>query len=72
MLNMTDNPLTLVPPVGVYAVAGCGADLLINILLTILGYDAAASNRDGLCDRAQILLWSTGGSEEQVSRRSWG
>jgi uncharacterized membrane protein YqaE (UPF0057 family) len=24
--------------VGVYAVAGCGADLLINILLTILGY----------------------------------
>lgn len=27
-----------VPPVGVYAVAGCGADLLINIALTILGY----------------------------------
>jgi uncharacterized membrane protein YqaE (UPF0057 family) len=27
-----------VPPLGVYAVAGCGVDLLINILLTILGY----------------------------------
>lgn len=26
------------PPLGVFAVAGCGADLLINILLTILGY----------------------------------
>ncbi|KAJ9298673.1 hypothetical protein DTO271G3_3640 [Paecilomyces variotii] len=28
----------LIPPVGVFLVAGCGADLLINILLTILGY----------------------------------
>lgn len=28
----------LVPPVGVYCVAGCGADLLINICLTLLGY----------------------------------
>ncbi|PSK42671.1 plasma membrane proteolipid-like protein 1 [Elsinoe australis] len=26
------------PPVGVYCVAGCGADLLINICLTLLGY----------------------------------
>ncbi|CUS06810.1 unnamed protein product [Tuber aestivum] len=26
------------PPLGVFAVAGCGADLLINICLTILGY----------------------------------
>ncbi|KAI5365279.1 Putative proteolipid membrane potential modulator [Septoria linicola] len=26
------------PPVGVYLVAGCGADLFINIVLTILGY----------------------------------
>ncbi|KAJ4336260.1 hypothetical protein N0V87_005552 [Didymella glomerata] len=26
------------PPVGVFIVAGCGADVLINILLTILGY----------------------------------
>jgi len=26
------------PPVGVAIVAGCGADLCINILLTILGY----------------------------------
>lgn len=25
------------PPIGVYAIAGCGADLLINICLTILG-----------------------------------
>ncbi|KAI9670828.1 MAG: hypothetical protein M1829_004717 [Trizodia sp. TS-e1964] len=28
----------LFPPIGVFAVAGCGADLLINILLTVLGY----------------------------------
>lgn len=28
----------LVPPIGVYAVAGCGADILVNIALTILGY----------------------------------
>lgn len=27
-----------VPPVGVFLVAGCGADLLINICLTILGF----------------------------------
>ncbi|KAF2703005.1 UPF0057-domain-containing protein, partial [Pleomassaria siparia CBS 279.74] len=27
-----------VPPIGVFLVAGCGADLLINILLTVLGY----------------------------------
>ncbi|KAF2179774.1 UPF0057-domain-containing protein [Zopfia rhizophila CBS 207.26] len=26
------------PPVGVFLVAGCGMDLFINILLTILGY----------------------------------
>ncbi|ORY71295.1 uncharacterized protein BCR38DRAFT_329912 [Pseudomassariella vexata] len=26
------------PPVGVWAVAGCGADLFINICLTLLGY----------------------------------
>ncbi|RDW84638.1 hypothetical protein BP6252_02228 [Coleophoma cylindrospora] len=28
----------LLPPIGVYIVAGCGADLLINICLTLLGY----------------------------------
>jgi uncharacterized membrane protein YqaE (UPF0057 family) len=27
-----------VPPIGVFLVAGCGMDLLINILLTCLGY----------------------------------
>lgn len=27
----------LVPPAGVFIIAGCGADLLINICLTILG-----------------------------------
>lgn len=27
-----------IPPVGVFLVAGCGADLLINICLTLLGY----------------------------------
>lgn len=35
----SDDADTLqVPPVGVWCVAGCGADLCINILLTILGY----------------------------------
>ncbi|KAF3912915.1 hypothetical protein AA313_de0208631 [Arthrobotrys entomopaga] len=28
----------LFPPVGVFIVAGCGADILINICLTLLGY----------------------------------
>ncbi|KEF54755.1 uncharacterized protein A1O9_09197 [Exophiala aquamarina CBS 119918] len=28
----------LLPPVGVFLVAGCGADLFINIALTVLGY----------------------------------
>ncbi|KAF2201036.1 hypothetical protein GQ43DRAFT_372406, partial [Delitschia confertaspora ATCC 74209] len=28
----------IVPPLGVFLVAGCGVDLLINILLTCLGY----------------------------------
>jgi len=28
----------LLPPVGVYIVAGCGADLLINLGLCLLGY----------------------------------
>ncbi|EGP91400.1 plasma membrane proteolipid 3 like protein [Zymoseptoria brevis] len=27
-----------IPPIGVFLERGCGADLLINILLTILGY----------------------------------
>jgi len=28
----------LIPPVGVAMVAGCGADLIVNICLTLLGY----------------------------------
>ncbi|KAG8695582.1 plasma membrane proteolipid Pmp3 [Ceratobasidium sp. 394] len=28
----------ILPPLGVFFERGCGADLLINILLTILGY----------------------------------
>ncbi|KAH8893419.1 UPF0057-domain-containing protein [Thozetella sp. PMI_491] len=28
----------LLPPLGVFLERGCGSDLLINILLTILGY----------------------------------
>jgi uncharacterized membrane protein YqaE (UPF0057 family) len=31
------NDFMTVPPVGVYIVAGCGADLLINIALCFLG-----------------------------------
>ncbi|OBT63501.1 hypothetical protein VE03_08104 [Pseudogymnoascus sp. 23342-1-I1] len=31
--------ITLIfPPAGVFCVAGCGADLLINVCLTLLGY----------------------------------
>jgi len=32
------DKLSTVPPVGVFLVAGCGADLFINIALTVLGY----------------------------------
>jgi uncharacterized membrane protein YqaE (UPF0057 family) len=32
-----------VPPIGVFLVAGCGMDLLINILLTCLGYVSSLS-----------------------------
>lgn len=35
--DSTTNSHT-VPPVGVFMIAGCGADLLINICLTFLGY----------------------------------
>ncbi|KAK0668825.1 hypothetical protein QBC41DRAFT_225199 [Cercophora samala] len=28
----------LLPPLGVFLERGCGSDLLINILLTVLGY----------------------------------
>jgi uncharacterized membrane protein YqaE (UPF0057 family) len=35
---MADWVFAIVPPAGVFAVSGCGADLLINICLTILGY----------------------------------
>lgn len=28
----------VVPPVGVFMIAGCGADLFVNICLTLLGY----------------------------------
>ena len=47
------------PPVGVFLERGCGADLLINILLTILGYipyvyrDRIAIDRDGM--RADVF-----------------
>lgn len=41
-LTLREICLTLikytVPPVGVFLIAGCGADLLINICLTLLGY----------------------------------
>ncbi|KAK0751980.1 hypothetical protein B0T18DRAFT_388026 [Schizothecium vesticola] len=28
----------ILPPLGVYAIAGCGMDLFVNICLTVLGY----------------------------------
>ncbi|KAH6854359.1 hypothetical protein B0I37DRAFT_410452 [Chaetomium sp. MPI-CAGE-AT-0009] len=28
----------IIPPLGVFLERGCGSDLLINILLTVLGY----------------------------------
>ncbi|KAF8468173.1 hypothetical protein BDZ91DRAFT_656409, partial [Kalaharituber pfeilii] len=30
--------MLLVPPLGVISIAGCGGDLVINIILTSLGY----------------------------------
>ena len=30
--------LRIVPPLGAFIVSGCGADLLINVCLTLLGY----------------------------------
>ncbi|OOQ85626.1 putative stress response RCI peptide [Penicillium brasilianum] len=30
--------LALVPPLGVFLIAGCGVDFWINLLLTLLGY----------------------------------
>jgi uncharacterized membrane protein YqaE (UPF0057 family) len=38
--NVRKNEVLIgtVPPIGVFLVAGCGADLLINICLTLLGY----------------------------------
>jgi uncharacterized membrane protein YqaE (UPF0057 family) len=38
MTTVTNYPLLIVPPAGVALTAGCGPDLLINILLTILGF----------------------------------
>ncbi|KAI5201025.1 hypothetical protein E4T38_06287 [Aureobasidium subglaciale] len=32
------------PPVGVFMIAGCGADLLINICLTVLGHMSIRSD----------------------------
>ncbi|MCJ1465793.1 hypothetical protein MMC07_004412 [Pseudocyphellaria aurata] len=36
----------LVPPVGVFLIAGCGADLFINICLTLLGYLTSPPRKD--------------------------
>ncbi|KAA6413403.1 MAG: Plasma membrane proteolipid 3 [Lasallia pustulata] len=36
--HLSANPPSPSPPVGVFLIAGCGADLLVNICLTILGY----------------------------------
>jgi uncharacterized membrane protein YqaE (UPF0057 family) len=33
----------ILPPLGVFLERGCGADLLINILLTILGFVTSRS-----------------------------
>ncbi|ORX33706.1 hypothetical protein BD324DRAFT_654001 [Kockovaella imperatae] len=41
------------PPLGVFLERGCGADLLINILLTILGFIPGKSTRTIL--RARTL-----------------
>jgi hypothetical protein len=39
----------LVPPLGVFIVAGCGADLLINLICTFLGYAFVTS----ICPKAR-------------------
>lgn len=38
----------IVPPLGIFLISGCSADLLINILLTILGYAASQPNLHGI------------------------
>ncbi|KAK7966332.1 stress response RCI peptide [Apiospora aurea] len=37
LITILSNMEDPVPPVGVFMVAGCGADLFVNICLTILG-----------------------------------
>ncbi|KAI0797686.1 hypothetical protein C8Q75DRAFT_801613 [Abortiporus biennis] len=37
-LTLVFSFAVIFPPVGVFLERGCGADLLINILLTLLGY----------------------------------
>lgn len=37
LISMGLTRFATVPPVGVYLISGCGADLLINICLTLLG-----------------------------------
>ncbi len=38
LLSRVNLTWSIVPPIGVFMIAGCGADLLINILLTCLGF----------------------------------
>ena len=38
ILNDTADIKHVVPPLGVLFVAGCGGDLLVNILFTLLGW----------------------------------
>ncbi|GMT32968.1 hypothetical protein PFISCL1PPCAC_24265, partial [Pristionchus fissidentatus] len=41
----------IIPPIGVWMEKGCGADLLINIVLTLLGYIP------GLIHACFIIAW---------------
>lgn len=39
------DSMCVVPPVGVFMIAGCGADLFVNICLTLLGYVLSSPSR---------------------------
>lgn len=53
----------LLPPLGVFLERGCGADLLINILLTILGYIP------GIIHALYVLPFSPGNTRSHLHRQ---
>ncbi|KAH7555501.1 hypothetical protein BM1_07124 [Bipolaris maydis] len=46
----------ILPPIGVFLERGCGADFLINILLTILGYIPLIESSQGIIHALYIIF----------------